>query len=304
MNAVLKDDTRGATGVRLGRFGRWLVVVEVAVSCVLLVVSGLMIRSIVSSSRMELSVRHARRVLRADEAGRTAVPGDPLTSRAPSSGSAPSSNACPAYGARRSRRARPGSSATERFVVDGAPAAPPETRPRAGRIVATPGYFEVLGAELRAGRLFTAADAAGAEPVAVVDEAFAARHLAPGGRARPASPVRRREGAVAHGHRRRDDRWYRTPAKAIGCSRPSTCRSRSRRIAASCCSRARPAIRWPLGRASGARRARLPGHAGRERELAGRRALGARLGRADSSAVCSCSSARRRSFWRPPASMA
>jgi hypothetical protein len=46
-NAVLKDDTRGATSLRMGRFGRWLVIVEVTVSCILLVVSGLMIRSIV-----------------------------------------------------------------------------------------------------------------------------------------------------------------------------------------------------------------------------------------------------------------
>ena len=52
-HAVLKDDTRGATSLRMGRFGRWLVVVEVTVSCVLLVVSGLMIRSIMTTSRLD-----------------------------------------------------------------------------------------------------------------------------------------------------------------------------------------------------------------------------------------------------------
>ena len=52
-NAVLKDDTRGATSVRMGRFGRWLVVVEVTVSCVLLVVSGLMIRGVLANSRLD-----------------------------------------------------------------------------------------------------------------------------------------------------------------------------------------------------------------------------------------------------------
>jgi predicted permease len=180
VNAVLKDDTRGATGVRLGRVGRWLVVVEVAVSCVLLVVSGLMIRSIVSSSRMEFPFA-TRDVFfgqtRLDErpypesadVARAAVRLSEELERLP--------------GVRRAAlgSSTPGSSATEGFVVDGAPAAPPEARPRAGRIVATPGYFEVLGAELRAGRLFTAADAAAAEPVAVVDEAFAARYLSPGG---------------------------------------------------------------------------------------------------------------------------
>jgi predicted permease len=52
-NLVLKDETRGATGLRMGAFSRWLVVVEVTASCVLLVVSGLMIRSIVATSRFD-----------------------------------------------------------------------------------------------------------------------------------------------------------------------------------------------------------------------------------------------------------
>ena len=51
--SALKDDTRGATSLRMGRFSRWLVVVEVAVSCILLVVSGLMIRSILTTSRID-----------------------------------------------------------------------------------------------------------------------------------------------------------------------------------------------------------------------------------------------------------
>jgi putative ABC transport system permease protein len=42
----------------------------------------------------------------------------------------------------------------------------------------TPGYFEALQVPVRAGRAFTAADVAGAEPVAVVNEAFVRQHLA------------------------------------------------------------------------------------------------------------------------------
>jgi predicted permease len=180
VNAVLKDDTRGATGVRLGRFGRWLVVVEVAVSCVLLVVSGLMIRTIVSSSRMEFPF-----------ATRDVFFGQTRLDERPFPENADVARAAERIGAELERlpgvrraaiaSSTPGSAGTPSFVVDAAPAAAAETRPRAGRIVATPGYFEVLGAELRAGRLFTAADVAGAESVAVVDEAFAKRHLAPGG---------------------------------------------------------------------------------------------------------------------------
>jgi hypothetical protein len=74
----------------------------------------------------------------------------------------------------------PGSSATPAFSMEGAAYATPEARPRAARIAATAGFFEVLGVEVRDGRLFTAADSDGAERVAVVDEAFVTRHLAPG----------------------------------------------------------------------------------------------------------------------------
>ena len=179
VNAVLKDDTRGATGVRLGRFGRWLVVVEVAVSCVLLVVSGLMIRSIISSSRIEYPFA-TRDVFfgqsRLDEGPYPATADlvravEQLSAelaRLPGVRSAALASSTPMFAGAPS------------FTLDGAPAASSERPPRARRVLVTSGFFDVLGGELRAGRLFTAADTAGAEPVALVDEAFAARYLAPG----------------------------------------------------------------------------------------------------------------------------
>jgi putative ABC transport system permease protein len=180
VNAVLKDDTRGATGVRLGRLGRWLVVVEVAVSCVLLVVSGLMIRTIVSSSRMEFPFA-TRDVF----FGQTRLDERPFpeTTDIVRAVERLSTELERLPGVRRAAIASsiPGSAGTPSFIVDGAPETPADARPRAGRILATPGYFEVLGAQIRSGRLFTAVDAAGGEPVAVVDEAFATRYLTPGG---------------------------------------------------------------------------------------------------------------------------
>jgi predicted permease len=184
-NAVLKDDTRAATSVRMGRFGRWLVVVEVTVSCMLLVVSGLMIRSILATSRIDYpfaieDVFFAQ--TRLDERDYADMPAvvraveelDGQVARVP--------------GVRRAAvtTAVPGFAGTPSFSVEGAVYARPEDRPRAARVAATPGYFDVLGVEARAGRLFTAADADGAPPVAVVDEAFVARHLSPG------SPLGRR----------------------------------------------------------------------------------------------------------------
>jgi predicted permease len=46
VNAVLKDEGRSNTGLRMGRFTRTLVIGEVLLSCCLLVVSGLMIKSV------------------------------------------------------------------------------------------------------------------------------------------------------------------------------------------------------------------------------------------------------------------
>jgi predicted permease len=178
-NAVLKDDTRGATSLRMGRFGRWLVVVEVAVSCVLLVVSGLMIRSILATSRMNhpfatedvffAQTRLDERLYADMPAVRRAADGlDTQLAGVP--------------GVRRVALATgvPGSAGAPAFSLEGVAYARPDDRPRAARIAATPGYFEVLGVDVRAGRLFTAADADGAMPVAVVDEAFVARHLSQG----------------------------------------------------------------------------------------------------------------------------
>ena len=68
-----------------------------------------------------------------------------------------------------------------RVMVDGAPPAGGETLPTAFATIASHGYFEAIGMRLRAGRLFDDRDRAGAPPVAIVNEAFVARHL--GGRA-------------------------------------------------------------------------------------------------------------------------
>ena len=53
VNEILKDDSRGASSLRLGRLSRGLVVVEVALSCSLLVSAGLMIKSVTNLSNVD-----------------------------------------------------------------------------------------------------------------------------------------------------------------------------------------------------------------------------------------------------------
>jgi len=178
-NAVLKDDTRGATSLRMGRFGRWLVVIEVAVSCILLVVSGLMIRSILTTSRIDYPFATRDVFFANTRFDERSHPDMPAVLRAMEQFE---QSLARVPGVRRATLATsvPGSGFSPSFSLEGKTYATPDERPRAAQIAATPGYFDVLGVAVREGRLFTPGDTAGAERVAVVDEAFAARHLAGG----------------------------------------------------------------------------------------------------------------------------
>ena len=53
---VLKDEGRGATSLRLGRFSRGLVIAEIALTCGLLIGTGFMIQSVVQRSRLNHGV--------------------------------------------------------------------------------------------------------------------------------------------------------------------------------------------------------------------------------------------------------
>ena len=179
-NSVLKDDSRGATSLRLGRFGRWLVVAEVTISCALLVVSGLMIRTILSTTRLTYPFA-TRDVFGADTRfDERLFPDLPAVAR----GAIELETQLAAVAGVRSvaiSTSMPGASGTAAFTLEGTAASTrPEDRPRAARVVATPSYFDVLGVSLRQGRLFTQADNDGGARVAIVDEAFVAKFLAPG----------------------------------------------------------------------------------------------------------------------------
>ncbi|HEY7473596.1 MAG TPA: ABC transporter permease, partial [Vicinamibacterales bacterium] len=180
VQAVLRDDTRGATSVRMGRFGRWLVIVEVAVSCILLVVSGLMIRSILTTSRLDYAFATRDVFFGQTSFDSRTHPDMPAVIRAVEQLDEGLSRV---PGVRRATLATgyPGAGPAPRFSLEGKTYAKPEDRPQAAQIAATGGFFDVLGVSVRQGRLFTAADTASAERVAVVDEAFVARHLADGG---------------------------------------------------------------------------------------------------------------------------
>lgn len=209
LNEGLKDEGRGTSSLRLGRFSRALVVVEIAVSCGLLVGAGLMIKSVVLLSRSDpgFTTRGvftsrvalfeatypevAQRVRFFDELERrlASLPGAravALTDRLP--------GLTAGLGA---------------FAIEGASYAHDEDYPSARSAAITPGFFSTFEVAPTAGRAFAAGDRAGSEPVAVVNAPFAARyfpHQDPLGRrirlggARSQEPWRRIVGVVPDLH--------------------------------------------------------------------------------------------------------
>jgi predicted permease len=178
-NAVLKDDTRGATSVHLGRLGRWLVVAEVTVSCALLVVSGLMIRSILATSRLTYPFATTDVIVAHTRLDEWLYPDLPSVGRAVAELETQLAGV-PGVRSVAISTSIPGTSGTSSFTLEGAPAPKPDERPRAARVIATSGYFDVLGVQRRQGRLFTPADNESGARVALVDEAFVAKFLSPG----------------------------------------------------------------------------------------------------------------------------
>ena len=63
------------------------------------------------------------------------------------------------------------------FTVEGYTPPTPDDDPIAGMRGVTSDYFTALGARLTSGRVFTGADRAGSQPVAIVNEAFARRYM-------------------------------------------------------------------------------------------------------------------------------
>jgi putative ABC transport system permease protein len=166
---ALKQQGRGGAAAH-GRLGHTLVVAQVALSLVLLVAAGLFVRTFTTLTHRDLGFDPAP-VLTA-----RIVPGSTLTtasgatwsarvieaaSRVPGVRSAALSHTVPLSGNNWNNR------------VDLAAGPPRPEAPLTWFNLVTPGWFATYGTPILDGRDFTASDAAGAVPAAIVNEAFA-----------------------------------------------------------------------------------------------------------------------------------
>jgi putative ABC transport system permease protein len=177
LNATLKDGGRGAT--ENAGWRRWrnsLVVVELALAVLLLIGSGLLLKSLWRLQQVELGVN-------TDGVLTTYV-------ELPAQRYAQSQQLLNFYDqVLEKARALPGVRAaalsnslppditefSDDFTIEGRPLAPQSTPPIAYMIRVSPDYFSAFGIALSRGRVFTTADTANTELVAVISETAARR---------------------------------------------------------------------------------------------------------------------------------
>ena len=176
VNDLLKEGGRGNAGSRRARWlSSTMVVVELALTLVLLVGAGLMVRSFMKIYNADLGIPTDRLMVMGMRLPSAKYPNaesrmafyDRLTPRLDSLAGAEAvtiSTSLPGFGGQR-----------RRIEVDGRPPAEKwEDRPEVDLTVASPGFFRTTGLEMIRGRAFNDTDGAPGAEVIVIDERFAA----------------------------------------------------------------------------------------------------------------------------------
>ncbi len=178
VTAALKESgTRSATG-GAGRFRTLLVVAEVAIAVVVLVGSGLVIRSFVRLMQIDPGFRPSN-LLTLRVVLPEAAYGTEERRRAFVDEALPRIRSLAGADRAAIVSALPlsGSSSTTSISIEGAPPPLPGRNPAASFAVASSGYFETMGIPLKRGRTFNERDGRpGTDPVVIVNETLAARH--------------------------------------------------------------------------------------------------------------------------------
>ena len=174
-DSLVEGGSRGSTGARGGRVRRALVMSEMALAMVLLIASGLLVRTFLALQTTDLgfdtgdlltfrvtlpetkygTAEETRSFLDRFSRRVEALPGVEAVG-----GGAP----IPLMGMSRTFYELPGEDM------------PPNRRPLAGFSMVTPGYFDALRVPLRQGRLFTPDEGAEAPRVILINERMAERH--------------------------------------------------------------------------------------------------------------------------------
>jgi predicted permease len=178
MHDVLKDESRAGAGLRLGRFSRWLVLGEIALSCALLVAAGLMIKSVVKLRHVDFGFPSGEVFTseialfdgaRPDTAARIAFLDELL----------PRLAAIPGVRTAAIASTIPGEDGNFAYVaIEGLGYSTESDYPEMRYSAVTPGFFDIFNARPIQGRVIEASDRPGTLPVVVVNASFARAHFA------------------------------------------------------------------------------------------------------------------------------
>ena len=176
VNAVLKDEGRGSTGLHMGRFSRGLVIGEVLLSCCLLVVSGLISKGVIAMSRISYPYPTSSIFVAGMAVPDVTFPDGPSRVRfierveTAFRGVAGVQDVALATGS-------PDNVGTVPVAIEGKTYTTPKDQPNTRRVAITNRFFDTLQVRLSAGRMFAAQDTLDSEFVVIVDTAFAQKHF-------------------------------------------------------------------------------------------------------------------------------
>ncbi len=176
ISEVLKDENRGSSSLKMGKMSRALVVFEIAVSCGLLVASGLMIKSVTKLGNMDPGFR-TQNVFTA-RIGFPAGYNDTTAQRQMMLQLRQNLAVLPGVQSAALASNLPGTSGNGGGVmIEGVSYTAAKDIPNSRWYAVSDGYFELYGMKLLQGRGFNSSDRVDAAPVAVVNKAFADKYF-------------------------------------------------------------------------------------------------------------------------------
>ncbi len=177
INEILKEGGRGSSGSsRVKYLAGFLVVSEVALSLVLLVGAGLMIRSFLKMYGMQAGIDAGRLLTMRLNLVDSRYP-TPETRVAFYERLRPRLESVPGVESVAFASSLPiGGSFGWRFEIEGQPPVEPDKRPSVSGLVISPDYFQVMGMRILRGRSFTDTDGTTGKTAVIVNQPFVAKY--------------------------------------------------------------------------------------------------------------------------------
>ena len=177
INEILKDESRGASSLHIGKMSKALVMFEIALSCGLLVAAGLMTKSVTKLRTIDPGF-DAANVFTA-RVGFPVGMSDSVKQRRFWEQLPGRLAEIPGVRAASISTGLPGANMGDNaFVPEGKTYERPQDMPEAQNISVTPDFFRTFQIPIRQGRAFTEADNRDAPKVAIINQKFAETHFA------------------------------------------------------------------------------------------------------------------------------